>query len=506
MTEDKLLRQLAGYFKGILFSIAVAYLLIYCVIAFLRLNYPFGLEWEEGDSVNHVIRILSGHKMYVSPSLDFIPHTYTPLYYYLSAMVSGVLDAGFFPLRLVSVISSIGCFFMIFTFVNQETKSRLSGLIACGLFAATFRLSGAWFDIARVDSLFLLLLLASLYFIRFKRTNISYVLAGLLISLSFLTKQTALTVWLPMILFTLISDWRRSLYFIFTSVMIIGVSTLFLDYLHDGWYSYYVFELPSNFSQRVDVSRFMAFWVRDIYLPFKIAVAMSACYFLKLLTSSKKDDLLFYFLLAGGMFGGSLAPRMQPGGIENVLIPAYTMIAILFGLSFHMLTKFADDMSSNKRYIFFIFVCILCILQFTSGYLRYDPYHQVPGLEDREAGNNVIESIVEIDGDVFIPSQAYLTVISGKRGFAHQKGIRDNLLHGSDNVRNTLAAELIETFQRKGFAAVILGSAEESWISDETEVFFKQNYIRSDELSYAGDSFIPIAGLKTRPAAIYIPR
>ena len=192
----------AGILKKILAPVAILYLLVYVVIACLRLRYPFELEWMEGGSVDHVRRILDGKGLYVEPGIDFVPYIYTPLYFYVSAALARVIGIGFLPLRIVSFVSSLGCLLLIAGWVRRETDSRLFGLLAAGLFAATFRAGGAWLDIARVDSLCLLLFLAGACLLRFAASPGGTGAAGLLLALSFLTKQTALVMAAPLVVAT----------------------------------------------------------------------------------------------------------------------------------------------------------------------------------------------------------------------------------------------------------------------------------------------------------------
>ena len=86
-----------------------------------------------------------------------------PLYYYVGALSCRVFGTGLFALRLVSFVSSLGCFGVLYAIVQRDTGSRLLGIFGLSLFAATFELSGAWFDIARVDSLALLLAFAGCF-------------------------------------------------------------------------------------------------------------------------------------------------------------------------------------------------------------------------------------------------------------------------------------------------------------------------------------------------------
>lgn len=196
------LSRASTFLRYALLASGAAYIAVFLVLAFFRIQYPFELEWMEGGSLDHVRRVLAGEKVYVSPSLEFVTFLYTPLYYYVSAAVAKATGVGFLPLRLVSFASTLGSFLIIFLMVRRETGSAFSGALASCLFAATFQISGAWFDLARVDSLFLFLLLAGLYLFRLSASPKSYVLAGALISLAYFTKQTAIIICLPVMAYS----------------------------------------------------------------------------------------------------------------------------------------------------------------------------------------------------------------------------------------------------------------------------------------------------------------
>ena len=141
---------------------AVAPIAGYLWVALHRLSYPFELDWMEGGSVELAARVLAGHSLYAPPSLLFVGWTYTPLYYWVAAAVAKVTGIGFVPLRLVSLSASLAAMAILASMVIRETRDRIAGVLAAGLFAATFRISGAWFDTGRVDALFLALTLAAL--------------------------------------------------------------------------------------------------------------------------------------------------------------------------------------------------------------------------------------------------------------------------------------------------------------------------------------------------------
>ena len=95
-------------------------------------------------------------------------------------------------------------------FVRRESRNHVAPILACGWFASTYSLTGNWFDIARVDSLFLFLVLASLWLARFGRSFSSAIGAGLTLLLAFFTKQTGLFFLAPVIAFCFVHGWKRA--------------------------------------------------------------------------------------------------------------------------------------------------------------------------------------------------------------------------------------------------------------------------------------------------------
>src|SRR5262249_8866133 len=135
----------------------------YLYVALTRLGYPFAVEYLEGNSLAEVQRIVAGQPLYAAPSAGDVPDGDPPLYFAVAAAAGRVLGVSYLPLRLVSLLSSLACFALLGRLVYRETKSAAAGTGAAGLFAATYFATGTWFDVARVDSLFLALSMAGLY-------------------------------------------------------------------------------------------------------------------------------------------------------------------------------------------------------------------------------------------------------------------------------------------------------------------------------------------------------
>lgn len=490
--------------KYALLAVAALYVAVYLVLVFFRIQYPFELEWMEGGSLHQVTRILAGQKIYVSPSMEFVPFIYTPLYFYASALMAKIVGDGFIPLRLVSFIASLGCFLVIFLIVKKETKSSFFAFLAACLFSAAFKISGAFFDIARVDSLFLFFLLASLYLIKFKDSPESYVLAGVLVSLSFLTKQTALFLAAPIMLYCILANWRRSLFFIGTVCIIAAASTFILDYIHNGWFSYFVFKLPARHS--INPRMFARFWIADLINPLPIALAASVFYIYLQFVKSNKKNLLFYSVITVGVLGLSFMARMNTGGYPNALLPAYAVIAILFGLAAHAAFQLPRPESDSKRVLVEISVYLICIVQFCL--LFYNPFKQVPTPNDLEAGKKLVSTIQQIKGDALVPCHAYLPVLAGKNwhvdesAFAELVGIFGG---GQTEQSERLMNELRQSIKEKRFDVIIINAPADSWIMQlrkEVEKHYALKRLVFDNKTV----FWPVTGRRIRPEYIFVPR
>ncbi len=495
--KNPILNRTAEALRGVLVAVGIIYLVTYLVVVWFRIRYPFALEWLEGSLVIDVERILSGQKLYVPPSLDFIHFFYTPLYFYVSAAVAYFTGVGFLPLRLVAFVSSLGCFLFIFLSVRRETGSAFAAFLATGLFAATYRISGDWLDIARVDSLFLFFLLAGFYAVKFGKSAISCILAGTLFSLSFLTKQTALAIAIPVMLYYIVVNRRNFVLFVVTMAVIVGGSTLVLNRIHAGWYTYYVFGVPSGHPL---IGRMLIeFWTADILAPLSIACSLSVLYFVSRLSDSRKEDCFFYLLMAGGMVGAAWMSRIHEGGFDNVLLTAYAAISILFGLGLHCVLEALQSGKTEKGRYFEVGAYLVCLLQFIL--LVYNPLLLIPTEEDVEAGWKLVERIKQVEGDVFVPYHPYLPVLAGKRTFAHGEALYSIMSSDREKGRAKLDSEINRAVREKRFSAVILDMhrSRKIWNRGVGPANFRGYCFDERPIFNDADVFWPITGVKVRP-------
>jgi hypothetical protein len=497
---DRLIRWLRYAVAGM----AAVFLLLYGYVALSRLGYPYEIQWMEGGMVDHVRRVLAGEPLYVAPSVDFVPYIYTPLYFYLSAALSALLGVGMLPLRLISLLASLGCFALVGLLVYRETRDRLAGGLAAGLLAATFELGGAWFDLARIDTLFLFLTLLGVYAARFMPGQGGAVTAGVVFSLATLTKQTALMIAAPVALHYLLTDWRRCIGFALPLGIIAGGSTLIFDTLSGGWYWYYVFDLPG---QHPWVWRMLVDFWRDDLAPLLIALALGSVYLLAAWRESKKR-LLFYGLLSGGMFASAWLSRLHEGGYVNVLFPALAAVAVLFGLGVHRAVKLAATLPGPRRRSLSALVYVLGGLQF--AVLLYHPAQHIPTDADYEAGRLLVDTVAALEGEVWLVHRGYVAALAGKETiFANRMAIED-VMRGDDNeIRAALAADIAGAIAEGRFDALLFDGSRDGFIL--VDYYFpnlQQHYAPAGEVfpPEMDDHFWPLAGLQVRPHYLFIRR
>ena len=486
MTEQPKSAASEKVFQFLLGALAGGFILLYAGIALVRMGYPFEFEWMEGGQVDHVLRILHGQSIYGEPSPEFVTFVYNPLYYYLAAGLSWILGPGFIPLRLLSFLASVGIFAILFRLVHRETGSRYAALISAGLFAATYPLSGGWFDLGRVDSLFLCFLLAGFYKIRFDETLRGAVLAGLLFFLSFLVKQSAVIPAAAMMLFLLFDDRRRSLVFAALSVGLSGLAVLLLNAIHHGWYMYVV---TSAGNIPIEPPMILGFWTRDLAPRLLIATVLSGMVLAGLRTGEQRK-FRFHIFMAAILLALAWLGRIHNGGFINVLMPVHLELAILTGL-------FVSVAFSQKSRVLRFASLIPLLAQFC--FLIYPPERMIPSAQDRRAGEEMIRRLRGIPGDVLIPYHGYYSTLAGKKPHAHIMTMIEVVISGDAALSHKLVDEIRGEIHAQRYGAIVL---DREWFREDVEKY----YVKAGRVFENDSVFWPVTGVRTRPEWIYVPR
>lgn len=511
--------------------VAIAGCLVVCL---RRLDYPFALEWLEGNSLVEVHRILGGHGLYAAPSAAYVPDGYPPLYFAVCAAVARVTGLSYLPLRLVSLASSVVCFAVLARLVRRETASRCAGIAAAGMLAATYFATDTWFDVGRVDPLFLAFSVGALACARSARGAGGAVATGLLLAGAFLTKQNGLAEGVA-VLAVLGLGGRRRIALLATAVYaaVLGLSTLILGATSHGWYVFYVFELMSEHG--LNHVAFGGFWTA--YLLPTLGLGLVA-----LLLGLRRAPVV---LLAGcaALVVEGYAALVHSGGAANDLLPAYLAVALLAGLALgpgagmptgretppraaRLGEAGAARVAAARRRVRGVrgiagldaawhalsarqprpvLAGALVVAQLALLITGFRPGAAVPTQADRAVGERVIAGLRTLGGPVLVPADPGLDVLAGLPAVAHQDATRDVLRATNPVAIARFTDSAARAVAARRYVAIVQERRNDfAGFPADLDRFYR----RCPRPLLAGvpsRAFMPVAGVFVRPDWLWLP-
>jgi len=470
----------------------------YLFVALSRLGYPFPVEWLESNSLIEVHRILAGQPLYPAPTVEYVPDGYPPLYFAVSAAAARVLGVSYLPLRLVSLVSSLSCFALLARLVQRETGSAAAGIGAAGLFAAAYSVTDTWFDVGRVDSLFLALSIGGLYAARWMRGTRGAIAAGVLLAAAALTKQTGLAEGAAVVA-ALLTGPRRGLACVaaLAQITVLGVSTLVLGLASGGWYVYYVFEQMSEHS--LSGSSFGWFWT-----ALATGMGLAAC--AALIGTRRVPRVLVAGCAALAVEG--YAALVHSGGVINDVLPAYLAVALLAGLALGREAESGRGSAPGSRPVWLATVApaVLVLAQVAVLLASFRPAQAIPTLADRSVGERLLAGLRAVGGTVAVPADPALSMMAGMAPVAHLDAAADVLRASDQTAIASFRRSAAHAVAERRFSAIITNSPRPPFGSPRS---LSRYYHRCAQPLLAGippGVFRPVAGTGGRPEYVWLPR
>lgn len=481
----------------------LAHLFAMLAVALLRVGFPYELEWTEGSVLVQVEHVLRGNPIYAPPTPEYTPYLYTPLYFWLGAAAS-VLGGGFLPLRILSLVSILAGMVLAWRWVRRDTGSPASAWLTVGLFAAAFRPTGFWFDLARVDCLALFWVLLGLRALAAKPGASAGLGAAAAFTLAFLTKQPTAAVAVALLPYALLKGLRRdpdaAARRRFLAALLPGLAigmagaSLLLDRIYGGWFSYYVFAMPSGHSSIPGA--WWRFWTHDMLGCFPLPLALGAFAMARAFRQGGRFDESGWFLACGtaGMLGSAWISRTHVGSWDNVLLPAFAWLALLGGRAAAATLPWRSGRGAVLG--------ILFLLQFLR--LAYDPRGQIPTAADTAFGDDLVARIAAIPGDVWVPDHGHLALRAGKRPYGNRMPLEDVVRAGIQPVKADLLDSLSDVLRERRLAALLLDTPdwrEANCLPESTGAW----YALSDSLPLRGRAGFAKTGVKSLPLYLFRP-
>jgi hypothetical protein len=434
----------------------------------IRAGYPYDLEWMEGGMLCHALRIARDQPLYGPPSVDFIPYLYTPLYPWLLAKLGGVGGIGYGLGRAVSLLALAGTLLLGYVYARRAGGSRATALIAPGVTAAAFVPTGAWYDLARPDTLFLFLVTAGLMcgFWGRKRPA-AVVAAALLMVAAFFTKQTASPFMIGLGLVLLVVSFRAAL--LYGAVLAaVGLPALYLaNRATDGWFWTYI----STLHRQHDFYALRAWVGSPVRLLFMLGPAVALLPWA--LARRRTPELSYAIALAVfGVLASCLGYGTQ-WAFTNAFIPGVFFVAIAIAASAgRLITVERTEHLPRLRPLVVWLLCIPTLVLSTGIALQW-ARNKLPGgkaiglpddepsaLElrkllptsaDRNEGAELVAKLSSTPGEVLVPFHPFYAHLAGKRTYLHRMGVMDVGRAGMGAPRG-----LKEAIHEKRFSLVVM--------------------------------------------------
>jgi hypothetical protein len=466
---------------GLLTALSIS---VFVVLLINQLNFPLNLEEMEGTILQHVRRLAAGLPIYVQPSPEFVPLAYNPLYYLISIPFGWVFGLNLTALRLLATLALVGCGVLMYFIVARHAESKRWGLVAAGLFAASYRAMDAYLNGVHADSWFLFTVLLGSYVIDLNRSRRWNITGFLVLVSAFWFKQHGALFVVGGVLYL---TWREGIksslvYWILAAIL--GpflywfIAPIFLgDYMR-----YFTLDVPGSWS----VLRLSTIFriIEHVLRWFPILAVMSVVELLGKVWRDYHRLSIWHVQLLFAVMSGFMGV-MDPGSSDNIFAAMDTFFILMGVLGLYRLFT-----RPNTVYrLFALAVLSLCFV-----FLAYNPLNFVVSPAAHEKYDEFVGFLKSLDGTVYAPQLGQLD-----RGFELYPTLNwvaiEDLVRGPDHTvtDDPLTRELLDPLINPTGTTYVLTNIQLE--RDRLLLFLTDYYVLETDL---GNRFEPLSALEHR--------
>ena len=471
------------------------FIVLYLITSLPRVFYPYDLDFIEDSMLMQSIRIADGQPVFVAPNAEFMPHVYMPLYSFIGGMLIKVMGASFVPMRLLSFGATLITAILIFVIAQRETQEKWIGFACAALFLGGYRITGFWYELARVDSLFVMLLMIGMMIGLRAQSAPRLLAAAAVMTLAFFTKQTAVLFAGALALYLFFNiRWRVS-WFVIPFAALVSITILILNAMTDGWFWYHTFTIAGG--DPIELGRVINYVFVDVLwgiggLSLMLIIALSEVHVGGLRFVLPRFQSPAHWLVAiFAAFIVSGVGRSSVGGNVNNLMPVYAFLC-LSPMVFFVGAKHASPLRTA-------FIASAVILQFILG--AYNPLRYIPTPTMRESGDRLVKRIAATNGEVLVMMHPYYAMLAGKQPSA-QIAV---LWYGRGRGTTPLPDDFVKRIQNHYYSMII--SDESLFEIEDTELqsLLSANYVKTMIIDESESPPAPV-GMLVQPKVIYVPK
>lgn len=373
-----------------------------------RVTSPYPLEWMEGGSLEHVLRLLRGEPLYAPPTAEFIAYLYPPLGYVPMALGVLLLGPSLPAARASSLVLFVLTTWAVARAANAHAADRRAGLLAAGLWAAGYGYGGGFSDLARIDPTLLCLLAWGV-----ERLSAARVASGLLLlALSVFGKQHGLLFLGAGCGWALVRHGRSARSAVAASIATVVLLGLALQARSDGWFLTYTWTLPR--SHGLSFKLLLGYFAVHVALFLPLLGTLACVELWRERRALSAPSCVLLSALAASALG-----RAHPGGDDNVLLPGYLLLCVTAS------RPLCRGLATGSRLRRSLFAAGLVV---QAALLWQPPSHHWPGPATERGFQALSHALRDCGGDA--GSALDFTGITGTT-LAHTMALSDLRLGGS---------------------------------------------------------------------------
>lgn len=416
------------------------------------LHYPYDWDEDEGLSIYFGQRFANHEPIYVDfNKLPMLSACYPPVFAAATALAVSKFGATLLAGRLVSLAAMAASCIIVILAVRQETRRWSLGLLAAALILASPYVT-TWGPLSRVDSLAMLLLLAGTLLVRqFPRYRILLPLGLILLLVACYTRYQAVFL-VPAAFWHLWRTGRRTAVVSFVLFAAAGIATAVCLQRWSGGYFW-----RSTVTAQATEYLWGFFTQRTREFLQEHAILVAAAIGLLVHQIYRRDLDVWGALALTSVLNIVLAGKQ--GAAINYYIPTVVAAAICTAIAIDRLLRLAPaSWSVGTSCGAMLILSLQCVIWWLYPVNR-------PTVEDRKAGDNIVELIRGAKGDVLTERRVTFATLAGRRPeidactlrFAYEIG-RAGSPDGAKSPGRIFwdPAELVKALDEKRFAMVIL--------------------------------------------------
>lgn len=496
-------------------------------VAVHRIQTFHELEFQEGDMALAAMRVLNHQSLYPDRDGSFIPLLYTPLMHRLAAQSMRLLgEPSLFAGRLVSVLAALGCTVLLAGWVLRETRRAAAALFAAGVFIGIAPLVGWFFDLYRVDMVFLFFTALGAAFILDRKSTprreiVKGILAGAFFALGCLAKQTAGPLALALTALAAAFSPLRAVWML-SSFLTVGGLLVLHEWVNGFDFWYYCLDVLRQ--HPMNLEHWGPRLLQEFFLPAALPLALIAAWVAWSLGRRRWRQALAAPVLALAVYI-SCRSVLKIGGYVNHYLPAWFFIALYLGVTLGDLMNARRGVDAGEglkgrppfRRQFAAPVLMLAALawlfHFTGaaawqGWGHGFPLRETDALathlpHDLDQGRQFINAIRALDGSVWVMHGNYYAWLAGRPTEIGVDNVRD-LTIGAQPV-SPYAMSILDARKHK-YLLLNNGELDLDWLDPQIRDLIRQNYERVEdwEARFGWRALRPVDRTGQKPRSLWI--